>query len=166
VFYLDLFGALSEAKVHYVIVGGLALNLHGVERATMDVDLAVALDAPNWQTAIDVFKGLRLEPIVPVTLDQASDPARLREWKRDRHMLVFGLRSAIVQGPTVDVLIDPPVDFAELAVRAVVKRVGTLSIPVASIDDLIVLKRAAGRQIDRADIEALESLQRLGLDRG
>ncbi len=38
-FYLDLFKALEKHKVRYLLVGGLAMNLHGVPRATMDVDL-------------------------------------------------------------------------------------------------------------------------------
>ena len=164
-FYIDLFSALGQARVRYVIVGGLALNLHGVERATMDIDLAMALDAPNWHAALEVFKALRLTPVAPVTFEQVADPAQLREWKRDRHKLVFGLQSTVTHGPTVDVLIDPPVVFAELADRAVVKQVGPLAIPVAAIDDLIALKRMAGREIDLADIEALEALKKLGLDR-
>ncbi|MGH8802329.1 MAG: hypothetical protein ACREX6_08560, partial [Casimicrobiaceae bacterium] len=90
-FYLDLFSALERSGVRYVIVGGLALNLHGVERATMDVDLAMALDAANWLSAIDVFRALQMTPIAPVTLEQASNPEQLRDWKRDRHMLAFGL---------------------------------------------------------------------------
>ena len=36
-FYIDLFRTLQEERVDYVVVGGLAINLHGVERATMDV---------------------------------------------------------------------------------------------------------------------------------
>ena len=46
-FYLDLFRTLQEAGVRYVVVGGLALNLHGIERSTMDIDLAIALDDDN-----------------------------------------------------------------------------------------------------------------------
>lgn len=46
-FYLDLFRAPDAAQVRYVLVGGVALNVHGVERATMDVDIAIALDARN-----------------------------------------------------------------------------------------------------------------------
>ena len=68
-------------------------------------------------------------------------------------------------GPTVDCLIDPAVPFASLAQKMVTKTIGDVRIPVASIDDLIALKRAAGLAIDLADIEALERLKQLGLDR-
>jgi predicted nucleotidyltransferase len=162
-FYLDLFGALERHGVRYVVVGGLALNLHGVERATMDVDLALALEATNLRNAIDAFRSLGLVPIAPVALDDAADPAKLAEWRAGKHMVAFGLRSPRAVTPHVDFLIDVPVPFVDLAARAVVKVLGTLAVPVASIDDLIALKRHAGRAIDLADIEALQRLRQLGL---
>ncbi len=44
---LQLFGALADEGVEYVLVGGLAVNLHGVIRATEDVDLFVRPDRTN-----------------------------------------------------------------------------------------------------------------------
>jgi len=41
-FYLDLFSALNR-RVDYVQIGGLAISLHGIERATMDIDVTVAM---------------------------------------------------------------------------------------------------------------------------
>jgi Nucleotidyl transferase AbiEii toxin, Type IV TA system len=163
-FYLDLFGALARHRVRYVVVGGLALNLHGVERATMDVDLALALDPLNVEAAIDAFEELGLVPVAPVKIDEARDPETLRRWRRDKNMVAFGLRPAKGAGPTVDFLIEPVVPFATLAGNALAKAIGEITIPIASIDDLIALKRAAGRAIDLADIEALGRLRQLGLD--
>lgn len=162
-FYLDLFRALAEHRVRYVVVGGLALNLHGVERATMDVDLAIALDAKNLSAAIDVLAELDLMPIAPVALDDARDPATLRRWRSDKHMLAFGVRPSTGVGPTVDILTELPLAFDTLALSAVVKRIAAIDVPVASVEDLIAMKRAAGRAIDLADIEALEALKRLRL---
>jgi hypothetical protein len=165
VFYVDLFRELDEHHVRYVVVGGLALNLHGVQRATMDVDLAVALDAANVGACLDTFAALDLVPVAPVTIDAARDPDTLRAWREQRNMIAFAVRPAGGAGPTVDMLIAAPVDFDELASRAVEKRVAGVAVIVASIDDLIAMKRIAGRAVDRADIEALRALQRLGLDR-
>lgn len=39
-FLAELFGALEAARVAYAVVGGVAVNLHGVPRMTYDVDLA------------------------------------------------------------------------------------------------------------------------------
>jgi hypothetical protein len=46
-FYLDLFRCLHAHNVRYLLAGGLAMNLHGVPRMTMDVDLVLALDDEN-----------------------------------------------------------------------------------------------------------------------
>jgi hypothetical protein len=164
-FYLDLFETLVGHHVRYVVVGGLALNLHGVERATMDVDLAIALDAPNVGAAFDAFDTLGLQPVAPVRMNEARDPAMLMRWRREKHLLASGLRPKRGPGPTVDCPIDPAVPFSQLARNAVAKSIGTVRIPVAAIDDLIAMKRAAGREIDLADVEALERLKQLGLDR-
>jgi hypothetical protein len=61
-FYLDHFRALEAHKVRYLLVGGLALNIHGVERATMDVDLMLALDPDNTLAFVDVAKQLGMQP--------------------------------------------------------------------------------------------------------
>jgi hypothetical protein len=99
-----------------------------------------------------------------VKIDEARDPDTLLRWRRDRNMVAFGLRPGKGAGPTVDCLIDPVVPFATLAENALAKAIGEIAIPIASIDDLIALKRAAGRAIDLADIEALGRLRQLGLD--
>ena len=43
-FYLDLFHKIEDAGVRYLVVGGIAVNLHGINRLTHDVDLMLALD--------------------------------------------------------------------------------------------------------------------------
>ena len=155
---------MARRDVRYVVVGGLALNLHGVERATMDVDLVIALDARNLGAAIDAFDALGLVPVLPVEMNAARDPETLRRWRRERNMLAFGVRPCQGVGPTVDCPIDPVVAFAQLAQNALTKSIGDVRVPVASIDDLIALKHAAGRAIDLADIDALLRLKQLGLD--
>lgn len=163
-FYLDLFRALADHKVRFVLVGGLALNLHGVERATMDIDLAVALDPANLGSVLDAAEALGLVPVAPVPLRLAADPAMLERWRREKNMVAFGMRPQSGSGPVVDLLTELCVPFDELARNAITKLVAGVPIPVAAIDDLIAMKRAAGRPLDMADIAALESLKRLGLD--
>ncbi|MEP6943926.1 MAG: nucleotidyl transferase AbiEii/AbiGii toxin family protein [Betaproteobacteria bacterium] len=163
--YLDLFHALSEHHVRYVLVGGLALNLHGVERSTMDIDLAIALDQANLAATLDAAEKLRLVPVAPVSLREAADPRTLARWRREKNMIAFALRPQAGAGPTVDLLIDLPIAFDLLFERATTKCLQGIQISVASIDDMILLKRASGRPLDLADVAALESLKRLGLDK-
>lgn len=160
-FYLDLFGSLNRATVEYVLVGGLALNLHGIERATLDVDLVVALEPGNLNRAIDVFRDLGLKPVAPVALDDARDPANLARWRDEKRMIAFGVRNPTAHTPTVDLLVHSPVPISTLLAGAVRKNLGGVEIPVAGIDDLIAMKTASGRTIDLADVRALNKLKQL-----
>jgi len=154
-FYLDLFKALEKHKVRYLLVGGLAMNLHGVPRATMDVDLVLALDPANLKAFLGTVEALRLRPVAPVDTDGLLDPAQRQKWVKEKNMLAFALRPPDVQGPTVDVLIDPPVDIEAALARTVWREVQGVRIPLISVEDLIRLKEKSGRAQDRSDIEHL-----------
>jgi hypothetical protein len=65
-------------------------------------------------------------------------------------------------GFEVDIFAEAPLDFAKAAARSVRAPLETTEAPVASIDDLIAMKRAAGRPQDLLGIAALEDLRRLG----
>lgn len=160
-FYLDLFGKLQQFGVNYLLIGGLAVSLHGVERATMDIDITVAMQPENLDHLIACAESLELKPVAPVPLASLKNLALLQQWHREKNMQAFALRSDELAGVTLDVLLFPPVDFAEMRARAVRFEVGGITIPVAAIDDLIALKRAAGRPIDLSDIEHLQKLKAL-----
>lgn len=163
-FYLDLFRALQTHRVRYAVVGGLAMNLHGVPRLTMDVDLLLDLGEENLQSFLSAARELSLKPGVPVGLSELADPRRRRAWIEEKGMVAFPLRPPDPTGPTVDVLVDPAVDVAGALARAERRDVGDVLVAVASVADLIGLKQAAGRRQDLADIEHLERLRALETD--
>jgi hypothetical protein len=158
VFYLDLFRVLDEKRVRYFLIGGLAMNLHGVPRTTMDVDIVIALDGVNREAFLAAAQALALQPVAPVPLTDLFDPLKRQEWIRTKNMIAFGLRPADINGPTVDVLIDVKLDFDEAIKRAVLRDVQGVRIAVASVIDLIRLKEATGRPQDAADVEHLRRL--------
>lgn len=160
-FYVDFFSALTRHKVDYLLIGGLAVSLHGVERATMDVDITVAMNPDNLASLIETARELRLTPVLPVPLETLNDLELLRMWHTERHLEAFALRAPELAGVTVDVLLFPPVEFAGMARRAVELNVANTPIRVASIDDLIALKQAVGRPIDLSDIEHLQRVKSL-----
>ena len=45
--YLTIFKELNQLKVDYLVVGGLAVNFHGIPRMTYDIDLMIHLEAQN-----------------------------------------------------------------------------------------------------------------------
>lgn len=160
-FYLDLFTALDRHKVDYLLIGGLAVTLHGVERATMDVDITVAMNPDNLAHLIETAKELKLTPVLPVPLETLNDLDLLRQWHAGRNLEAFALRTPDLAGVTVDVLLFPPVEFTGMAQRATVFNVANTAIRVVAIDDLIALKQAVGRPIDISDIEHLQRIKQL-----
>jgi hypothetical protein len=158
-FYTDLFAALDRHRVDYVVIGGLAVSLHGIERATMDIDVTVAMTPDNLAALIEAARELGMQPVLPIALETLADTAQLARWHQERNMEVFALRPPGHGGVTVDILLFPPVDFAGLSQRAWEFRVRDTPVIVAGIDDLIALKQAVGRPIDLSDIEHLKRLK-------
>ncbi|MCA1845773.1 MAG: type II toxin-antitoxin system VapC family toxin [Actinomycetota bacterium] len=67
-FFEDTIAALNRSDVRYVVVGGLAVVLHGHVRLTVDLDLAVDLEPREARRAVDVLTAIGLTPAAPVDL--------------------------------------------------------------------------------------------------
>lgn len=162
-----VFAALNQAQARYVVVGGLAVVLHGVPRLTADVDLAVDLAPEEARKAIAALVGLGFKARAPVDPLDFADPSTRLGWVRDKGMRVFSLWDPDDPMREVDLFVEHPVAFDELWARAETMSLGATSVRVASIPDIIALKRLAGRPQDYADIEALEVISRAkGRSRG
>lgn len=157
---IDLLKSLSEAQVRYVLVGGMAVQLHGYFRTTFDVDLVLAMDEENLTRFIGVAKQIGLVPSIPVSIDSLRNAAQIEQWHREKGMLAFALREPQTGGGVVDVLVRPEVPFDQLYERAVVGELFSQRVMIASIDDLLTMKRRANRDKDRLDIAALEKIKR------
>ncbi|GMU48086.1 MAG: hypothetical protein AMXMBFR31_03120 [Candidatus Desulfobacillus denitrificans] len=155
----DLIKLLEDANVDYVLVGGLAVALHGYRRVTMDVDVVLALNEDNLRRFIDSARSAGLQPVIPVDIESLARPELLDRWHREKGMLAFGLRKSEGMATVIDVLIRPVVPYEQLRRDAVSIAVGPLSIPVASIDHLIAMKTGTGRGKDAVDIEELQKLK-------
>jgi predicted nucleotidyltransferase len=160
-YYEEVFRALNNRGVRYVVVGGIALNLHGVPRATADLDIAVALDRKNLEKIVEAMIELGFKPRIPVGLQEFANPLNLEKWKREKNMKVFTFWNPNKPYEEVDILISNPIKFEELEkTREMVKAKG-IEIPIISIDYLIKLKEFAGRKQDESDIEALKKIKRM-----
>ena len=155
----DLIKMLVEAKVRFVLVGGLAVALHGYQRATLDVDVALAMDAENLQRFLAVAEAARLRPTMPVQLASLAQPELIEQWYRDKGMLAFSVRGPETVATVLDILVRPVIPFADLLRDAEVIDVGAMRVPVASIEHLIAMKTNTGRSKDLIDIEELRKIQ-------
>ncbi len=155
----DLLKLLADAKVEFVLVGGLAVALQGYQRATLDVDVVLAMDAENVQRFLIVAKIAGLRPTMPVPLESLAQPELIEQWYQEKGMLAFSVRGAETVAAVLDILVRPVVPFSDLRRDATLVEVGAISIPVASIAHLIALKTDTGRSKDLIDIEELRKIQ-------
>lgn len=158
--FAPLFEALAAAEVRYVVVGGLAVVLHGHARLTADIDLVVDLAPDAAHRALDALTGIGMRPRLPVAAADFADPATRESWIREKGMRVFSLWDPRNPMRVVDLFVEHPIPFEDLWNRSEIVRLAGVDVRVASIPDLIALKRMAGRPVDRSDIEALEGIER------
>ena len=71
--FRNLFSSLNSDGVKYLVAGGIAVNLYGIERATADLDIVLKLDRENIKRFIEVAKELGLKPKIPVKIDDFAD---------------------------------------------------------------------------------------------
>jgi hypothetical protein len=149
---LPLLGALTAQRVEFVIVGGLAGNLHGSARVTYDLDVAYARDVENLERLAAMLSS------VHATLRGAPEDL---PFLLDAKTLAAGSNFTFATdfGP-LDVLGDPAgaPPYSELAAEAEHLDLAGLEVAVASLDHLIRMKEAAGRPQDKLDASEYRAL--------
>lgn len=149
--------ALEDAGVRFLVAGGVAVNLHGYTRMTQDLDLVVELSAENAGAAMRTLARLGYRPTVPVDIDKFADPEQRRDWIEKKHMQVFCLVSDTYPDTTVDVFVTEPFAFEEEYQRADVYSIHSgVTARTVRPETLIAMKRLAGRDRDRDDIQHLQ----------
>lgn len=160
-FYEEVLAKLQEFNVRFVVVGAIAMNLHGVPRMTADLDLLADLSVPNLSVLIQALEALGYKPRLPVPASGLLDPEQRREWVEQRNLVAFTFVHSLRPLQEVDLLLASPISFEEADRAKKILTAGRLAIPVISLDHLIAMKQVAGRAQDVADVEALERLKRL-----
>jgi hypothetical protein len=145
--------AFARTRLPYAVVGGYAVALHGAVRGTVDVDLVIRLREVDFLRAERALQSLGLRPRLPVT---ASEVFRYREeYIRNRGLTAWSFVNPALPSEIVDVILTE--DLSKLRIKRV--RIGRRTVRLASVEDLIRMKRKSGRPQDREDIEALRRLR-------
>lgn len=155
--FIGLFSLLVAARVRFVVVGGLALLLHGIDRLTADVDLVIDLSTDAAQDAVRALTEGGYRPMAPVDPMALADSEQRRTWQDTRDMKVFSFWDTTNTRPTVDVMLAPVVSFDDLWKDAAIVVIGGIDVRIASVPHLIRMKEAAGRTQDLADLERLRA---------
>lgn len=156
-----IFKALNKAKVKYVVVGGVAVILHGYRRHTDDLDLMVMLEEKNLDKFYDVLIKIGYLPKRPVTKEQFMDEKLREKWKKEKGMIVFSFYEKSSPFQLIDMFVDEPIAFKTVYEQRVKAKIAGLTVPIISISHLKKLKRMAGRTRDLDDIANLEAIQQI-----
>ena len=141
--YHDMLSALSGEDAEYLVVGAYALAVHGLPRATGDIDLWVRPVADNARRVLAALRRFGA-PLADVT---------------ERDLVTPGTVFQIGVAPRrIDILTSiDAVDFDEAWTMRRIVDIEGLRIPVVSREHLIRNKKATGRPQDSADAARLES---------
>jgi hypothetical protein len=144
---LELFACLEAHDVRYVLVGGLAAVLHGVPRATFDVDLLLDAEPANAARLLAALKEAGFRTAGQIDADRLlQNPITVFE---------DFLR--------VDVFLTiPGLTFAEAWSHHAALAASPAVVRVASIADLIRSKLAGNRSKDLEDVRDLRQIQSKG----
>jgi len=153
----DLLQLLTRAQIGFVVIGGVAVNLHGYTRNTADLDILYRRTRENVHRLAGVLQEIR--PAFRVGPGVPPVPAPIEEraiWNGDRFTLTTDLADFDLMATA-----DGVSSYDEVEARALALDVGGCTVLVAAIPDLIAMKQAANRPRVRDDIEALLKIQSL-----
>ncbi|MCP5119995.1 MAG: nucleotidyltransferase family protein [bacterium] len=145
----EVSGVLESLSLPHMLIGGLAVAMWGTPRSTLDVDVSVWIDAAELAGMIG-----RITTRLPA---RVADP------------VAFSLETRVLPVETAGgvradiVLASLPFEY-EMIRRAVRKEVGSRFIPVASAEDLILMKAISEREKDLGDVRGLIRANRKALD--
>ena len=157
--YEDIFKKLQEREVKYLLIGGIAVNLYGVQRATADIDLVLSMNEENLSKIIALTKELGLKPKMPIKAETLKDPARLKQLRQEKNMRAFSFDHPDDPSIVIDVMVEDLLPFEAAYQRRKIMRAWGISVSTVSLEDLIGIKQASGRDQDLADVEALSKFR-------
>ena len=154
--YRQIFQALSDAEIRYLVVGGVAVNLHGYRRFTGDIDILLALDEKNLEKMTTLMHEMGYVERLPVALKSLSDRRQVERWVEEKGMTAYSFLSGDQSRINIDILADASLRYSDFASRMVVVDMEEgLHVPVIALDDLLAMKREAGRDQDIVDVKKL-----------
>jgi hypothetical protein len=161
-FYEEVFKEFELKGVRYLLVGGLAANLYGCIRFTMDMDIMVDLGEENLHKVIEVMDKLNYHPRVPVSSEELTKEERRQEWLKEKDAKVFTFIHRQKPFRQVDLFLSNPIDFDEAFMKKQTISIEEgITVDLISLDDLIVLKNISGRPRDLEDIKHLKRIKDL-----
>ena len=159
--YEEIFREFESVGVRYLVVGGMAVNLFGYARMTMDMDIMADLSDENLARIVDVMRMHGYSPRNSASPEELISADKRDEWIREKGAIVFTFIDRLKPFKQIDIFLCNPIDFEDAYKKKVVMAIGDMKLNVISIDDLIRIKSSAGRPRDLEDIHHLERILKL-----
>jgi predicted nucleotidyltransferase len=139
----NLLKSLNAHDVDYVVIGATAFPVHGYSRATLDIDIFIRPTEENCQYAWQALNDFGYDMTDVSAEEMRSNKILIRQYmvETDIHPFVKGIT------------------FDEVWKNKVAAKLGETPAYFASLDDLIKMKKAAGREKDKEDLRVLEKLK-------
>ncbi len=142
-----IINALTENKIEYAVCGGWAMAIHGVPRATVDIDLLISADSLEKVFDVARLNDYWLEGL-PMTFNNGQ--TEIRRISKIDEETGFGLM--------LDLLLVTP-EIQDVWQNKLLKPLENGSVSVVSREGLIKMKTMSERMQDKADIEKLEEIE-------
>ncbi len=140
--FKELFKSLNANKVKYLLVGGYAVIYHGYSRTTGDIDVWIAISPSNAQ---------KVSKVLQEWGDFPASSVKPELFNRSGQVFIIGRVPR-----RVDIMTSPSgVQFDECYKHREIVLMDGIRVPLISLDDLKVNKRASGRNKDLADLANL-----------
>lgn len=139
--FRSVFRFLNSSGIRYVVVGGVASGLKGEPRATTDVDIITFLPRIDLERFINFARKRRIH---------------LSARKLRKHAYSDAFFRLMIAGTQVDFIIGASGFEFDVLTRSKVERLFGLNVPVASPEDLILMKLVSGRALDWNDAKAIQ----------
>ncbi len=159
IIYEEILREFQRQKVKYVLVGGIAFNLLGGYRNTLDMDILVEMTDKNLAKTVAILKKAGYHVKQPVDPMKIADKETREDWINNKNMKAFNFYKSERSYEEVDILIDSPVDFIEAIADAVKVTVKGLRLTVISPKKFLKMKLSAGRDKDLQDIKEMKLLK-------
>jgi hypothetical protein len=140
--FREFFRLLDANRVEYLLVGGYAVGYHGYPRATVDLDIWVAISPDNAHRLLVTLEQFGFGRDVGASMELLTQPG---------NVIRMGLSPLRIEIQTII----SGVSFTECYARRVVADLDGTPVSIISVGDLKINKRAAGRLKDLNDLENL-----------
>jgi hypothetical protein len=152
--------ALESKQCRYVALGGFAVVIHGSNRFTPDINIAIDFEEKNIENVVECLKtaGFKHGAHDPIAI--LKDPIQRQEY-RQKKFFCLSFQDPEAPNFKAEILLEHPLEFSNLYQNSISVKLDEYSVRLCSLDDLVKMKQELARPQDNLDIENLLVIKEL-----